>query len=1558
MQVAPASRLAKGLRYGLASGLLLGLPALSAAIGHAQQPPPVTCGSGDLRPQVITVSTSGGVSGDNQPDLVVNGACTVKSGADYYYGKVNIVAGGTLLFKEGQPSDIDKVTNFWARSVIVENGGTLQAGTPETPYGTNLQTLNIILYGRDQSGGDPANKAAGGDTCVQANCGVPQNIWDSNGNGQPLPLGNGVTDYFYTYAPIYGTTTGFYGYKVLAAGFGGTLQLYGKKGATGAKAADADPTSSGTSWIRLAGGEKAGDPLRAGGKTLRLDRAVETDWQPGDKIVVTTTDYLPSHSEELTLDTVQGNTVTTKEAARWRHVGKAFDLSRLTAAGDGFKRAFTDGGLTVPKSAETRAAVALLTRSIRIVSGGDFAGDYFDCTKGLGDTFIVPKSLSHDRSKDATVTKDKCATARNSSYSFGAHTKFRQGFKKLQLQGVEFHQMGQGGRLAHYPVHFHMARQVPPDTYVKDSSVSESMTRWYVLHSTLGVTLQRDVGWKSIGHGYYLEDGTESDNKFYSNIGIFARAGVRDDPGTADPRDRLNPRNIPGILANTADPQGTDRQHRSDIVYPSVFWITNGWNEFVGNMAAGAGACGICYWFLAFGNNDMIETNPISADHKNLNHMKWSGYAGRQITTASVVRAGETPIKSFFKNYCTTAMHSLTTGDGISQCLGVASYPFNDQTKIQPVKSIAPPPVAAASPQNADHYYPNYISGNRKPTVCKDGTTNCDVGNTIQTPSCDNGTALGCGTTIIDSYTSSFHWAETNFSAIWLRTPGWFLVDNSFLSDVQNGGLTFVTGGDYSRSSTAVGYWGLVRRSVFAGSTQRDNPFAYATGPRKAASGDADTGCAFGSAVNDQGLAVGLCVRKDQGIYFPLSNWATGQRLFNIYDGPAHQDANAYLDINVSDCGGSVANDNDKKSCMYLGTPGVRKFLADFKDKKKGQGYLPNAAIGWKQPNGFYYPPAFHSKNLFFDNVDIRHYVILPLFKPGSYQTDDQRVQNEFYGIRPGTTGLMTGFTDIDRQTVLNDDDGTLTGFTATSAAHPLTPTISINEDGFFAAPLQVAQCKSNVGVTPDVACASPPSPKRSATAPTARTSPYDYVTTIIYPDCAMQKVGGPMPPGFPWACSIASVNTIDPKFDNKGNRWITKLQRGGTWSRDCASGYCFGVPIYRQYLTGDQVTDNGGPDGNVTDKSTREWKTWSKCNTPTTKKPDPYPDDRQAPRQIDVVNEECDFPFARMAGANEWQRNVLTVDHGKYYIDTTRSAAHQRHSVKLGDPNDLNATYVECDYKRANGTKTNPTSCEQRSINLFEGGQTYYVFLMFAKPNTKQKYQIYVSDKFDKNTLKGVKIVGVEGAFQYDDWPNAVSWSNANAALVGKMIEGSTKGVNDVLEVSVDFSKAAGISFDPAAPTNKPQICKPLSFCSGDGAKCGCNLDPKDPRLATNPGLKAACDKTCSEWAVKDLDAPAWKPQDPNLPGTARLGFAFTLPKDGFKADNSYRRPKPEPFPLKEHDGKDSAWKLIKLKQAVAHDAGDCAYTQVPGQTPQCNVPDCAPGMGPPPFCDKPTAP
>ncbi|MFX8523803.1 hypothetical protein ABTM10_20110, partial [Acinetobacter baumannii] len=67
--------------------------------------------------------------------------------------------------------------------------------------------------------------------------------------------------------------------------------------------------SSGDSWIRL------GATLQPGATSLTLERAPGAAWAParwtiGDEIVVTTTDYLPDHSEQLTITGISGNRVT------------------------------------------------------------------------------------------------------------------------------------------------------------------------------------------------------------------------------------------------------------------------------------------------------------------------------------------------------------------------------------------------------------------------------------------------------------------------------------------------------------------------------------------------------------------------------------------------------------------------------------------------------------------------------------------------------------------------------------------------------------------------------------------------------------------------------------------------------------------------------------------------------------------------------------------------------------------------------------------------------------------------------------------------------------------------------------------------------------------------------------------------------------------------------------------------------------------------------------------------------------------------------------------------
>src|SRR5512146_26771 len=473
--------------------------------------PTETCKGGPIPP------------GDGTKNLEIIGPCTA-SGGLYKYKDVNIYEdvanggdanGGSLTF-----TDATGAINFWANSILVENHGAIIAGSQIAPF---VGPLTIHLYGVMQNANNSGLQGVGiacksPITAHRPICGIPKASWDSN----PVPnphsctkasqLGDGkqrlpgdVNDCFYRYHPLNfdnGDPNAFFGYKVLAVSFGGKLQLFGAKGATycASYPCPADdpallPSNTGTSWTRL-------DASLAGGSTEQLivvsdpTGAIRQNWTMGDKIVLGSTDYLPGHSELLTISS-DGVVVDPKndkdsdinivEKIQWPHNGGTYALTE--AAHPGISR--LNLGFT---SIDTRAPVGLLTRNITIESD-----DTLDATSWPP----VPGAY------------------------FGGHVIFRQGFAAVQVQGVQFYQLGQGGRMGHYPVHFHMARKVPSDTFVSDSSIWDSMNRWIVLHGTEGVTLQRDVGFLSVGHGFYLEDATETDNKLYGDLGVFARAAIQ-----------------------------------------------------------------------------------------------------------------------------------------------------------------------------------------------------------------------------------------------------------------------------------------------------------------------------------------------------------------------------------------------------------------------------------------------------------------------------------------------------------------------------------------------------------------------------------------------------------------------------------------------------------------------------------------------------------------------------------------------------------------------------------------------------------------------------------------------------------------------------------------------------------------------------------------------------------------------------------------------------------------------------------------------------------------------
>src|SRR5690242_12193195 len=117
-------------RVGLScSILLLGLSISSAwsaeTGGRAQQGTPVTCSSGFLPTGAA----------NNPPDLLVTGECHVKPDETYYFENINVLGKGRLVFDELDKKIKSTATHFWAQSIVVENGGTITAGSSRQPYG-------------------------------------------------------------------------------------------------------------------------------------------------------------------------------------------------------------------------------------------------------------------------------------------------------------------------------------------------------------------------------------------------------------------------------------------------------------------------------------------------------------------------------------------------------------------------------------------------------------------------------------------------------------------------------------------------------------------------------------------------------------------------------------------------------------------------------------------------------------------------------------------------------------------------------------------------------------------------------------------------------------------------------------------------------------------------------------------------------------------------------------------------------------------------------------------------------------------------------------------------------------------------------------------------------------------------------------------------------------------------------------------------------------------------------------------------------------------------------
>lgn len=101
------------------------------------------------------------------------------------------------------------------------------------------------------------------------------------------------------------------------------------------------------------------------------------------------------------------------------------------------------------------------------------------------------------------------------------HTMYHYG-SSGSISYAEFRNLGKRGVLGRYPIHYHLCRDTMRGSSIVGASIHDSDNRWLTIHGTDYVVVRDCIGYNSLGHGYFLEDGTEVFNVFDHNLAIQA----------------------------------------------------------------------------------------------------------------------------------------------------------------------------------------------------------------------------------------------------------------------------------------------------------------------------------------------------------------------------------------------------------------------------------------------------------------------------------------------------------------------------------------------------------------------------------------------------------------------------------------------------------------------------------------------------------------------------------------------------------------------------------------------------------------------------------------------------------------------------------------------------------------------------------------------------------------------------------------------------------------------------------------------------------------------------
>jgi len=254
-----------------------------------------------------------------------------------------------------------------------------------------------------------------------------------------------------------------------------------------------------------------------GATSITLKETV--NWEIGDEIVIASTDFDGRQAEKRTITAINGLIVSLDAPLVYMHWGT--------------EQTYNNG--TSDIILDERAEVGLLTRNLKI------QGDDSSEVNGFGGHIMsMPNSIS-------------------------------------KASNIELYRMGQKSQVGRYPWHWHLLGDADGQ-YIKNTGIHKSFNRVITVHGTNNTLVEGNVAYDFIGHGYFLEDGSETGNLFKDNLGVVCKRPLEGEETT--------PNDIGIGSGRGAGPEA----------FPVTFWITNPANDFIGNVSAGSDGSG--FWHV------------------------------------------------------------------------------------------------------------------------------------------------------------------------------------------------------------------------------------------------------------------------------------------------------------------------------------------------------------------------------------------------------------------------------------------------------------------------------------------------------------------------------------------------------------------------------------------------------------------------------------------------------------------------------------------------------------------------------------------------------------------------------------------------------------------------------------------------------------------------------------------------------------------------------------------------------------------------------------------------